>query len=48
MNLKKEFLQKSIGLMKSQDNSEKQEFLNVLKNEEIVNALNLNMQLKQA
>ena len=43
-------LQKSIDLMKSQFDSEKQAFLNDIKkrNEEIANALNLNMQLKEA
>ena len=43
-------LQKSIDLMKNQFDSEKQAFLNDIKkrNEEIANALNLNMQLKEA
>ena len=43
-------MQKSIDLMKSQHNLEKQGFLNDIKKkgEEIVKALNLNNQLKQA
>ncbi len=47
---KKDDLQKSMDLLKSQHDSEKQGFLNDIKKkeEEIAKALNLNMQLKQA